>query len=274
MAGDFAAGIQEARAMPSPFPGMNPYLEQADVWTDFHASYIVALRDALRPQLDPRYIVKIEEQLYIHEPTAEARRLHGKADVVAVPSGVATSRKRAAVVLDAPTQVTLPGSDVERLSRVEIRDRASRQLITAIELLSPANKYAGEDREQYLAKRGEVLASLAHFVEIDLLRGGPRMPLIGSPECDYCVLVSRAEKRPEAGLWPLLLRDPLPVIPIPVSSLDPDARLDLGPLLHRCYDSAGYQTYIYQGTPSPALSAKDAAWAEQVLKPIRKKRKA
>jgi hypothetical protein len=252
---------------------MNPYLEQADVWTDFHQSYIVAIRDALRPQLDPRYIVKIEEQLYIHEPPAEARRLLGKADIAAVPSGVAASTKPAAALLDAPTQVTLPGTDVERLSRVEIRDRTSRQLITAIELLSPSNKYAGADREQYLSKRVEVLASLAHFVEIDLLRGGPRMPLVGAPKCDYCVLVSRAEKRPEAGLWPLRLRDPLPPIPIPVSSPDPDASLDLGQLLHRCYDSAGYQTYIYEGTPSPALSAEDAAWAEHLLKPIRNKQK-
>ncbi len=250
--------------MPSPFPGMNPYLEQADVWTDFHQSFIVSIRDALRAQVDPRYIVKIEEQLYVHEPPAEARRLIGRADLCLSP-GIAGAPGAKATVLKAPACVELLDVDVEKLSRVEIRDRASRQLITAVELLSPANKYAGPDRKQYLSKRRHLLASPVHLVEIDLLRGGPRMPFSGSPDCDYCVLVSRHEQRPVAGLWPVRLREPLPVVPVPVRAPDPDARLELQPLLHRCYDSAGYQTYIYDGAPSPNLSAEDAAWAQQLL---------
>ncbi len=81
--------------------------------------------------------------------------------------------------------------------------------MTVIELLSPTNKYAGPDREQYLVKRRELLASPVHFVEIDLLRGGPRMPMQDLPECDYCVLVSRVETRLDAGLWPIRLREPI-----------------------------------------------------------------
>jgi hypothetical protein len=152
-----------------------------------------------------------------------------------------------------------------RLSVVEIRDRVDRRLITVIELLSPTNKYAGPDREQYLAKRGQLLASGTHFVEIDLLRGGPRLPLENLPECDYYVLVSRAEERPEAGLWPLRLRERLPVIPVPLRAPHPDAQLDLQALLHRIYDAAGYEDDIYTGEPQPRLTPDDATWAGQFL---------
>src|SRR5262245_1743130 len=182
MEGNREKVAEEERTMPSPFPGMNPYLEQADVWTDFHQSYIVAIRDSLRAQLDPHYIVKIEEQLYIHEPPAPKRFL-GRAGLAASPAGAKPSRRTRTAVLEPPETVELAAVDLERLSRVEIRDRAGRQLITAIELLSPTNKYAGPDREQYEGKRLEVLWSPAHLVEIDLLRGGPRMPLIAAPVC-------------------------------------------------------------------------------------------
>ena len=117
--------------------------------------------------------------------------------------------------------------DVEHLSFVEIRDRQGRDLVTVIELLSPTNKRPGPDREQYLAKRRQLLASGVHLVEIDLLRGHPRLPLDDLPPCDYYVMVSRAEERPQAGLWPLGLRDPLPPIPVPLRAADPDASLDL-----------------------------------------------
>jgi hypothetical protein len=92
------------------------------------------------------------------------------------------------------------------------------------------------------------------------------MPIEGLPACDYCVQVSRAEERPQVGLWPIQLRDPLPVIPIPLLAPDADARLDLQTLLHRMYDAAAYEDYIYDGTPPPALSPDDAVRAEGVLR--------
>lgn len=219
--------------MPSPFPGMNPFLEQERAWNDFHESFMPAARDAIAAQVCPHYIAKINEHLVIHELPEHPRRL--------------------------------PAVDVERLSFIEIRDRDGWQLVTVIELLSPANKYAGPDREQYLAKRGQLLASAVHFVEIDLLRGGPRMPMENLPECDYCVLVSRVQTRPDAGVWPIRLREPLPPIPIPLRPPHADAQLDLQQLLHRIYDAAGYEDYIYHGHPQPQLSAEDAAWARQFV---------
>jgi hypothetical protein len=148
---------------------------------------------------------------------------------------------------------------------LEIRDRDHNELVTVIEILSPSNKYAGPDREQYLAKARIVQRAWVHFVEIDLLRGGPRMPWLEMPECDYCAVVSRYEQRPKAGFWPIRLRDRLPVIPIPLRHGDADARLDLQEALHRIYDAAGYAYFIYDGPPEPSLSAEDAGWAASLV---------
>ena len=248
--------------MPSPFPGMNPFLEHEDAWHDFHASFMPRVRDVVSAQVDPRYIVKIDEHIYIHEMSAEQRRFVGRADITVGRGAPAVGGAAATAVAEAPVERYLPAVDVERAAFVEIRDRRNRQLITLIELLSPANKRPGGDREQYLGKRHEIVASTAHFVEIDLLRGGERMPVDDLPECDYCVLVSRSEKRPRVGIWPLRLRDRLPIIPIPLRAPDPDATLDLQEVLHDIYDKAHYETYIYDGTPDPRLAPADAAWAE------------
>ncbi len=158
-----------------------------------------------------------------------------------------------------------PEQDVEHVPYLEVRDRQGRELVTVIELLSPSNKRAGDDRESYLAKRRELLRSPAHLVEIDLLRGWTPMPQEGRPRCDYSVMVSRTEKRPAADFWPIPLQDRLPVIPIPLRSPDVAARVDLQEVLHRAYDGPGYEHFIYNGEPEPSLSASDAVWARQFV---------
>jgi Protein of unknown function (DUF4058) len=154
---------------------------------------------------------------------------------------------------------------VENVPFLEIRDRLGHDLVTVIELLSPSNKRPGDDREQYLAKRRELLHSPTHLVEIDLLRGWRPMPQDGRPECDYSVMVSRAERRRAAGFWPIRLRDRLPVIPIPLRAPDVAARVDLQEAIHRAYDGPGYEHFIYRGEPEPSLSPGDAAWASQFI---------
>jgi hypothetical protein len=247
---------------------MNPYLEQDDVWHDFHERFLPRLAEVIGSQLAAHYIVKIDEQVFIHEPPAEPRTLLGRGDVFVTARQTPSPEAAAAATapVGAPAQVVLPAVDVEGVSYLEIRDRRDRRLVTVIELLSPTNKYSGPDREQYLGKRGRLLASSAHLVEIDLLRGGPRMPFAGPlPECEYYALVSRMEKRPRADFWPIRLRDPLPAIPIPLRAPDPDARLDLQAALHHVYDAARYGNYVYEGTPQPGLSAADEAWARQFM---------
>ena len=253
--------------MPSPFPGMNPFLEQDDAWHDFHEQFCMECRALLIPQIEPAYIAKLDEHIYIHELSAEERQFLGRGDVTVGISNstVAMAAPTAAAAAPAYGRI-LPSVDIERETRIEIRDRRTRELVTVIEVLSPANKQPGSDRRQYLNKRQALMASPVHLVEIDLLRGGPRLPVEDLPPCDYYAVVSRAEERPRVAIWPFQMRDPLPCIPIPLRSPDPDSKLDLQEALNRAYDTGGYRSYIYSGQPGPALSPEDNAWADKLLR--------
>ena len=248
---------------------MNPYLEQPDVWHDFHQRFVARLGDELSRNIRPAYVTKIDENVYIHELDAEQRLLLGRPDVAVLeePGETIDSHHSVATASQARAIGRLvPTTDRISESFLEIRDAEDRDLITVIELLSPTNKRSGVDREHYLAKRRLLLSGNAHFVELDLLRGHARMPIEGLSDCHYCVLVSRSYQRPHVELWPLGLRESLPVIPIPLKREDPDASLDLQKLLHDQYDAASYGDYIYGGTARPPLFAADAKWAEEILR--------
>jgi hypothetical protein len=252
--------------MPSPFPGMNPFLEQEEAWHDFHERFMPAAAARLSPQVGENYIVKIDENVYIHEIEGNgSRRLLGRGGVFVAELPPGSASASATATLDAPATIELAAVDVESDSVIEIRDRWSRELVTIIELLSPSNKMPGLDRDQYLSKRRRILHSSTHLVEIDLLRGGSRMPGVIVPRCDYCVVVSRAEDRPRAGMWPIPLREPLPKIPIPLRPGDPLPQLDLQEVLNEVYDGADYRKYIYAHPPRPLLSAEDEAWAKALI---------
>jgi hypothetical protein len=247
--------------MSSPFPGMNPYLEQNDVWEDFHANFITRAQEILSHQVGPNYLVKVEVRLILHELSAGERRFLGKADVGVAEVPGLSKTGMAVASASAPMHLRLPAVEVERQASLEIRDRRNRRLVTVIELLSPSNKNPGPDRDDYLAKRRQVLAGPTHFVEIDLRRGGMRPDLPPLPPCDYYALVSRYEERPVIGFWPIGLRDPFPELPVPLSAPDPDVRLNLRRVVDLAYDGADYGKYIYQETPDPPLAAEDNAWA-------------
>lgn len=249
--------------MPSPFPGMNPFLEQAGVWQDFHNTFLIALREELVRQLQPRYFVRVEEHVYIHEYDSGERPPLGRPDVtIHGTQSPGPAAGESATSITAPVPVLIPpGTDELRSAYLEIRDRDDRQVVTAIEMLSPSNKLHGADREVYWSKVRKVLSSRSHFVEIDLLRGGPRLPWIDLPNCSYYALVSRVERRPRADVWPIGLRERLPIVPIPLRPGDTEASIDLQSVLHRVYDAAGYADSIYDGEPEPPLDPPDREWA-------------
>ncbi len=256
--------------MPSPFPGMNPYLEHRHHWADFHDRLVVGLSNALIRQVRPNYIVKIEEFVYLHaidDEDAERERV-GRPDV-GVMARRPTSPGGAVAVLEAPAAGGVPReveTELARVSYLEVRDREDRSLVTAVELLSPSNKVNGDDRTQHLLKCRRLLASPANVVEIDLLRGGERMPWRQVPDTDYLVTVSRAVERPRVGFWPVRLRERLPVIPVPLRAGQAEPTLDLQALLHEVYDDAGYEDHIYRVPPEPRLPPPDDTWAEGIAR--------
>jgi hypothetical protein len=150
---------------------------------------------------------------------------------------------------------------------IEIRDTANRQLVTAIEVLSPTNK-RGDGRQEYLAKRRRILLSTAHLLEIDLLRQGQRVlmqkPL---PSAPYFIFLSRAEKRPLTEIWPISLKEPLPVVPIPLLPGDADVALDMQHVFTTTYDLLGYDLALdYTQPPEIPLPQAEVVWAEMLLR--------
>lgn len=213
--------------MPSPFPGMNPYLEQDSIRRDFHKSLIVGIRDELARQVTPKYFVRIGETRYPQQPAV-------------------------------PEPELIPFLEI-----VSIRERKS---VTLIEILRPSNKSFGSDREFFVKRRSRLLGkNSTHYIEIDLLRGEPRMRTRVSPPHDYSILLSRFERRYEVEFWPIQLPDSLPTVPVPLFPGDGGTKLDLKGVLDRVYDAARYESYIYRGQPEPALSTADDEWAKQFV---------
>ena len=254
--------------MPSPFPGMNPFLEQSDAWDDFHPRFIVAMARVLEKRIGSHYFVKVESRLFLHELSAEDRRYFAKADFGISNPEEGSPKPGGTTTLSAP--YPLQPANVEEITQryLEIKDRRHPRVVTAIELLCPTNKTPGPDRDDYLGKRALLLAGPTSLVEIDFYRGGQRPGPPELPPCDYYVLVSRATDRPRAGMWPIGLRDRLPTIPIPLAAPDADVPLDLQSLLNEVYDEAGFAKYIYTDTPEPSLAVDDLTWAKTLVPAI------
>lgn len=253
--------------MPSPFPGMDPYLEAPDHWPGVHTRLVATIGDVLVPQVRPRYFVDLERRVYIldEDDPAQRRIVPDLSLIRRRGPGPAAPQADAATAPQAPAVLLMVQEPVEvRESRLVIRTAGALELVTVIELLSHANKTRGSHgRDEYLAKRREVLLSPVHLIEIDLLRAGVPFPSIDPlPAGDYRVHVSRAARRPRGEVFTWTVRDAAPVIPVPLRPGDPDATLDLGQVLRLTYDRAGYDVLLdYARPPDPPLGPDDAAWA-------------
>lgn len=257
--------------MPSPFPGMNPYLELPALWHEFHNRLIVALSDVLTPDLQPRYYVAVETRTYLDDDNPEL--LVGIPDAIVLtapktpgahPGSIATQTR--------PKQIQLPTPIEVKERYLEVREVGTHQVITVIEVLSPKNKRKGEGRTAYEKKRQRVLGSSSHLIEIDLLRDSPPMPMIGVEETsDYRIVVSRASHRPIADLYQFQLPDPIPAFMLPLKPEDPELAVDLQAAVQGVYDRGSYHLRIdyRQPVPPPRLSEAEQRWVDTLLAPIR-----
>ncbi len=256
--------------MPSPFPGMDTYLEDPALWTKVHQRLIVAIADALSPHLRPKYIVDIEER--VDQTTEENSLLVGIPDVAVKRSQTVNNSSTANIAIATPpvpaTTVIIPMPETVREWYLEVREVATKQVITAIEVLSPKNKRSTEGRKAYLKKRQRVFGSVTNLVEIDLLRTGEPMPILGSPiESDYRILVSRSELRPEAELYAFNLQHSIPSFLLPLQEEDTEPAINLQSLINGVYDRAAYDLVIdYTRSPVPPLTEEKTAWMDELLR--------
>lgn len=258
--------------MPSPFPGMDPYLEHPDLWPGLHLFFITNLAQLLSPQLRPKYFVSVEVRMYEEKDTESV--LVGLPDisVLSKKGQVNTSNSTESTVATTatstkPITVTLPIPITIRQGYLEIQEVATKEVVTTIEILSPSNKRGGKGREIYLEKREKILDSLTNFIEIDLLRRGQRMPISNQNiKSHYRILVSRGKQRPRADLYAFNIQNKIPEFPLPLRPEDTELIIDLQALLNNIYDVGSYDLKIdYTQKPVPELSEKDAVWAETWL---------
>lgn len=258
--------------MPSPFPGMDPYLEKPTRWSDVHHELISATRSALKVLIGRKYNVRINDRIYISNDSDPGR-------IVLVPGIQVSSRDDGAGLLDTSAH---GGMDVAeplvletlvdekiREAYIEVVDPERNKVVTVIEILSPDNKVArSHGLKSFGTKRSQVMRSPSHWVEIDLLRRGVSLPLRKRIRAhEYLVHVSPTHRRPQGLVWPIRLSQRLPVIPIPLRTGDDDALLDLQAVLNTAYDHAGYDADIdYTKEPVPPLCPQWAEWSDRWLR--------
>ncbi|MFV1967360.1 MAG: DUF4058 family protein [Pirellulaceae bacterium] len=257
--------------MPSPFPGMDPFIEMQE-WPDFHATNMTVIRELLTPQVRPRYVVRVERRVYLEQPFDELDQ--AIPDVAILERrGISGSTPGTALLGEstpaiAAVECLLPEAEEHREYFLVLRDRETFRIVTLIELLSPTNKRAGsKGREHYLDKREEILQSRINLVELDLLRGGRRLPMRTElPEGDYYALVRRGWRQRRAAVYAWTLRQKMPPIPIPLQKDEPEPKLDLQAALDLSYDRAAYQDSLdYSQALQPPARPEDTDWLKEMV---------
>ena len=259
--------------MPSPFPGMDPYLE-GYLWPDVHSALANKIRQQLTPLLRPKYAARLE--VYLAEdtfPEGEIGILYPDVEILKTPQRQSTTPQKnttsGGVLAITPPALSLPVlQPVQvRITSVEIRDTANNRLITSIEILSPVNKRE-PGLTTYRQKRQRIYNANVHLLELDLLRRGSRpfaQPRL--PQVPYCVALTRAQSK-QLEIWPIDLPTPLPVVPVPLNDPDPDVPMDLQAVLNSIYDEAAYDLSVdyTQPPPPPTFSTAELTWLKSTLK--------
>jgi hypothetical protein len=268
--------------MPSPFPGMDPYLESRDWFPCLHDSLITFIMEALQTRLPEAYYAQASQRVWLEysrrfvEPDVEVVRSERSPRRRERQGGVAVAEveTRRPVLVRVETVAHGPFKE----SYVEVRRREGKKvrIVTAIEILSRANKTPGNPgRELYLAKQREMLDGETHLVEIDLLRSGTHTSAVPrdlagdkAGPFDYHISIHRFDKSQDFLVYPILLEERLPAIGIPLLPSDPDVSLDLQPLFDRAYDAGPYRREIEYGKDriTPRLRAEQAKWAADLTK--------
>ena len=256
--------------MPSPFPGMDPYLERH--CGDVHTSLVTYARDHLQKFLPRDLRARVEERVVV----AQWDRPRSVFPDVRIIETERISRRPAqggaSIAVAEPLLIEL-ADELETQRFVKIREVSSdSRLVTVLEVLSPSNKRPGDGQEQYLRKEQKLRQAGVSLVEIDLLRGGDWVVALpfGALEPDlrtpYRVVVRRGWRRLQAEYYPIALSDRLPTIKVPLRPTDADAPVDLQALLDQCYENGGYDDVDYTRAPDPPLPAAAARWAAQLLR--------
>ena len=251
--------------MTSPFPGVDPYFEAQNYWSDLHGSFIYGWRDTLNEVLPDHYEARVDERLtLIEQPAEKVKRIEPDVVITWRGSSRGVLAAPAGVGVIAPVTVPLIIEEETRETFIEIRRLPERTGVATLELLSPANKEE-PGRRSYLDKRNALLHRQVHLVELDFLLGGRRSPLSGDyPTGNYFALVGHADRRPNRSVYAWTIQQRLPVIPIPLQVPDPDVWIDLAAIFARSFERGRYERSIdYTEAPALSLPPADLDWVRR-----------
>jgi hypothetical protein len=259
--------------MRSPFPGMDPYLEQ--FWGDVHHTMINRSRAAIQKQLPEDLVARVDERVFVEPTEGQPRNIIP--DVRVVERGqreMPVLRASNGVAVAEPLVVHIEQDEPVRQGFIEIIDlKSGRRVVTVIEVISPSNKVAGPGRDLYIKKQDELRQAGVSLVEIDLNRTGSRVlsaPFELIPDghrTPYAACVRRGWKPLAFEYYRFPLRERLPAIAIPLRQTDRDIPLDLQAVLDECAEEGRYVDDIdYGKEPNPPLDCKDAEWADTLLR--------
>lgn len=221
--------------MPSPFPGMDPFLETDRLWPLFHHHFVASLFQILLPNLIDRYRARVTQRVYTTE----------------MPLFTSIIREE------------------HREEHIEIRQRCDNRLITLVDVVSPTNKLNPQGRAAYLEKRRETRAQNSSIVEVDLvMQGQPMLDYSrdGLPDWDYAVTVTRSIQPERYEIYTSTLQKRLPRFKLPLAMDDRDTVVDLQAAFARCYDQGGFAGQIdYQTEPAALKQADDRKWLNDLL---------
>lgn len=258
--------------MNSPFPGMDPFLEDPAVWEEFHHVFITECMYHLGERLPAGYVAKIQERTQAISVADEAAKEYVPDVAVArsrraAPGPETTGAGGGAAVAVRTATIPLAESTEVREGFVEIRRLVDHELVTCVEVLSPWNKF-GEGIGIYREKRRTLVARGVHVVELDLLLRGTRTELADPlPPGHYFALVFRSDRRPDVDVFAWQLGDRLPTIPVPLRPPDEDVPLALAAVFTTVYERARYDRKVrYTGDVPKGVPADDAEWVQGLLR--------
>ena len=261
--------------MKSPFPGMDPYLEQ--YWGDAHTSLATYVKDNLQRQLPTDLIARVQEHVAV-----ESADTYGNESQSYYPDvRVEESRKKSArqskssrsslAVVDF-VEVSRKSEPMTQRSIRIIAPKSGNRIVTAIEIISPSNKIGVIGRTAYEKKRNELLEAEVSLVEIDLIREGiPNLAVRASSiprqhRQPYRICIVRSWRADIARIRGVSLQQRLPVVPIPLREYDDEIFLDLQAMIDMVYENGRYDHSDYGQELDPPLSKADAKWANALLR--------
>lgn len=264
--------------MPSPFPGMDPFLESGERFWMFRKSFVCCLLEQLQGRLPADYSVSLEERTYIEAAEDPPSRRVAVPDLsVKSSEGIATGT--ALATLDVAEEPLWLAFDEEETTETYLNIYQGRQpnerLVTTIELLSPANKAEGSrGRDLYIRKQQDLVAAGVHLVEIDLLCAGRHATAIpesyvrnlaGNPT--YHISIREFHRPDRIGIYAIPLRNSLPAIRIPLLPGDGTVQADLQPLMNRAWDAGPFRKRVRYNVEEcpPLLSDDERAWVSECI---------